>query len=131
MDWLALLFVLELSHIPMGATTVNTPDAFMVQTYDNYSYGLVEGGLEFFDVFYFKAGIKTAMLKSTDKKTFYPFESTYLFEGGIVYKFIKLGYRHICLHPTVPNQYRVGTPMIEKNASYDEIFLRFEGRIEL
>lgn len=75
---------------------------------------------------------RTAREKYGIPYNFSPFTDEYLFKAGIRFGNVEIGFRHLCTHPVIPyiNSVRqVNRTPITYEGAYEEIYLRFEGRL--
>ena len=83
-------------------------------------------GLEFllYNHFFIGGGLRTYAFKN-DKINFIPFYCDYSFTAGIRVKWFEVGFRHYCFHP-VSAGVGYGSPMLNIDKSYEEIYVRVE-----
>jgi hypothetical protein len=65
--------------------------------------------------------------RDLSRANFTPYTMDYSFEAGIKIEGFSIGFRHNCFHPTLCNSVQ-GSSV---NAAYEEIYIRFEGKITL
>jgi hypothetical protein len=135
-EWLVLKFAFEFGFLPQGEIRQFNVDQSYQSTMLNLDMYLdFQTELVFFDMFYIGGDAKIFIVKRADN--FYEFNPTSLgslFFAGIKYNFdsdssIDFGLRHYCQHPIIPYMYN-SKPSILWEGFYEEIYLRFEGKIK-
>jgi len=130
MNILIFVFALEIGLLPEGHLSMTDVSEY---TYDlNYSlYVQFECELQFFDMLFIGGKIYSPFWKKYGEPGFAPDSIEYLFNGGIRFYFIEIGFRHYCKHPVLPwyNSTFSFRPVWE--ASIDELYIRFQGRTKL
>ena len=124
MSWLLFIFALEIGIIPSGTFMMYEMPAEIV--HDQSAYIQMEAELLFFDLLFVGGSIRTYVWKDEEGISFWPWRDGYLFNAGIRYKFVELGFRHYCTHPVIPYAYPV---QMNWEGAYEEIYLRFEGKL--
>jgi len=76
--------------------------------------------------FYIGGEIETVVKKLKYGYTFFPEKSTYKMALGFDFDGVELGFRHYCIHPTIPYIHPDLQPAWK--GSYEEIFIRFSGK---
>lgn len=70
-------------------------------------------------------GVKTWITGTNNWNNFSPFQSDYLFNGGLRFGMFDMGWRHMCLHPTRPYEWNYDiSAMVD--GWYDEFYVRVE-----
>ena len=119
MNWLILLYFLELGYAPYYGTLNNS-----VQLQDeNIFYVNMDVELVTFDYFFIGGAVKTYVNDKPGDYKFMPFESDYMFRVGFRYKNIEAGFKHFCLHPVRPMEIYY-EPQGSTDASYEELYIR-------
>ena len=98
MNWLVLLYFLELGYAPFyGGANIN--ELFVDQ---NVFYVNMEMESIILNHIFIGGALKTYVTDKKGSYSFVPFEADYLFKVGFRYKNLELGFRHLCLHPVRP-----------------------------
>ena len=72
-------------------------------------------------------GLMTSYFGSRDVTHYSPFQMTFVFNAGLQFDTIKIGYEHSCFHPMQPYVTAVGYELKPKyEGGYDKLFVRFE-----
>lgn len=123
MNWITLFFIIELGLNPLKGVVVeyeNVTDKYYTEM---SAYVLMDAEIRIFDNFFMGGIIKTDILLNKKQFTFRPEISSYLFNAGVRFEKIEIGYRHLCVHPTMP--YRIYfNPIQTYDAGYDEFYIR-------
>ena len=125
MNWIAMLFILELSVLPEGY--IQTYESGSIRTEDLNGSAAVKMDMEFtlFDLFFIGGGMDCYMRTQSEPNPFFPTDMFYSFNAGIKFQFIEAGFRHYCMHPVVPFLYHAKiSPQWE--GAYEEIYIKFE-----
>ncbi len=123
MNWITLFFIIELGLNPFKGTITsyeNTQDLYIEEM---STYIQLETEVELLDYFFIGGMIKTDMLINQERLSFRPELSSYLFKAGVRFKMLEIGFRHICIHPTMP-YYLQFQPITTYDAAYEEIYIR-------
>lgn len=129
MSWLVLVFALELGILPQTGFVMYQPNpAYVVDQVGFYTdlsatveaYGFYAGG-----------GMRCYFWIDRDTVSFWPEQMTFLFEAGWRTEGLNVGFRHYCMHPVVPYLALTGAPPQNWEGSYEEIYIRFDGRVPL
>ena len=121
MNWLILLYFIELGYAPYYGTLNNS-----VQLQDeNIFYINLDAEVVMLDYLFIGGSVKTYINNKPDDYKFMPFESDYMFRAGLRYKNIEAGFRHFCLHPVRPFEMYY-EPQGSTNASYEEFYIRIK-----
>jgi len=124
MNWLLFIFALEAGIIPT--------DIFVIyqvsheEIHDQSIYIQFEAEIELFKILFVGGSIRTYAWKEIENISFWPWRDGYLFNAGLRYKILELGFRHYCTHPIIPYQYPA---QMNWEGAYEEIYLRVEGKI--
>lgn len=96
------------------------------QTFDN-DIGYVKFEFEsvLLKYIYFGGGVKTYIQGTESAVNFAPFQLDSMFNGGLQYKGIKLGWRHFCGHAVRPSGWRFPEQGFA-DTFYDEFYVRLE-----
>jgi len=124
MNWLILLFAIELGWAPnYESYNIALPDAELNVT-QNIGYVLFEAEVVAWDTFFIGGATKTYVQPIT-LNAYHPFESDYLFNAGLRFGELEIGYRHFCLHPNRPHNLIYNTKG-DTDAGYEEFYIRIE-----
>ena len=72
-------------------------------------------------------GIYTAVWKSQDNRTFFPYSTNYNFTAGLDFDWLRIGYEHNCFHPVSPG-FLIHSGW---NGSQDKLFIRLGAEIQV
>jgi len=126
MNWLVLLFALELGYAPIYGSLNVLPESAEHNVTENIGYILFEAEVIAWNTLFIGGATKTYIQSKQDTITRYrPFESDYLFNAGLRFSQLEIGYRHLCLHPTRPYEI-IYQPQQSTDAWYDEFYIRIE-----
>ncbi len=129
MNWLVLLYALELGFAPhYGSLNVisKQPSIIEANLTEDIGYVNFEAEVVAWNTLFVGGAVKTYVQSKTDTKlNYHPFESDYLFKGGLRFGGLEFGYRHLCLHPNRPYEI-VYNAQQSTDASYDEFYVRME-----
>ena len=126
MNWLLLFFAFEMGALP--SYELRSYEDLDNTVIDNFSmYTQLEVEAVIFDYFFVSGGIKTSVFPRGDRLGFVPYESDYIFGAGIRMENIEIGYRHLCIHPTLPYRWFL-IPSVTYDGAYDEVYLRISNR---
>ncbi|MHA1302130.1 MAG: hypothetical protein ACTSPI_00310 [Candidatus Heimdallarchaeaceae archaeon] len=125
MNWLIFAFALELGIIPIDEFVMYNPSIEIV--FDQSLYVEIEGEALLFDLLFIGGSIRTYIWKNKEGISFWPWRDGFLFNAGIKYKYVELGFKHYCTHPIIPYIYPV---QMNWEGAYQEFYLRFEGKIK-
>jgi len=103
MKWLLVFYFLELGIITDGGYIAYEEEIISV-TQDNNIYVNMQMTMELFNLLYITGGVYTDTY-ANNIFSYFPFHSSYLFETGVEYGKIKIGFQHICSHQTVPRMW--------------------------
>lgn len=129
MSWLALFFALELGIAPNIGVLQYQPEAAIASEWE-VGYTQLETELELFNLLFIGGGVRTYITPGSSGRTFTPNTTVYDFCTGLRRSPIEIGWRHRCFHPTVPYLPVFQQQITGLEGGYDEIYLRFEGRIK-
>lgn len=123
MNWLALFFIIELGLNPLKGAVTSYEHVTESYVTEMGIYVNLETEVQLFDFLFIGGMVKTDMFLSNDSLSFRPEISSYLFNAGIRFEGLEIGYRHLCVHPTMP--YRIYfNPIQTYDAGYDEFYIR-------
>lgn len=112
---LAFMFFIEVGYIEEGFVS-NTPHRHVYENHTLYTH--IDGELQLGPIF-LGGGIQTRTL------SYHPFISA---RGGLRFDWVEFGYRHRCIHPTIPN--------FERNHQYylfdgfrDQFYMRVQAAV--
>ena len=126
MSLLLFSFILEIGFSPMYYAEIYGPISHERIADENSMYTQLEIELGIAGFIFARGGVKTDVLKIANEQAFSPYESTYLFEGGVQYEGVEIGYRHLCIHPTMPYRWNYA-PSTTIDGYYDEYYIKFSG----
>ena len=127
MNWIAILFAVELGVMPMGNLHLFEPAVHTVESPVNY-YADLGVRAVLWDMLYVGGTAKTYFADVKNTYIFNPESSNFLFEAGLQRGGFSLGFRHYCFHPFLP---LVGDASIKRiwDGGYQEAFIRFEAKV--
>lgn len=123
MNWLILLYFLELGYAPYYGSLNVLPDSKNEEITMNLGFIMFGAEIEIGGIIFFRGSTKTFIQEKNDSYRFVPFENDYMFGAGIKLKNIEAGYRTMCLHPGSPMNIYYERPG-STDASYEEIYIR-------
>ena len=123
MNWIVLFFALELGFAPNYGSLNITPSYEEFVLTENIGYVLFEAEVVIEEIFFIGGATKTYIQGTDEVMNFFPFENNYMFNIGIRYSSLELGYRHLCLHPSRPYEIYY-QPQSSMDAYYDELYIR-------
>lgn len=127
MAWLAFFFALEMGFLPQGDMVLYEADYFSYCSAQWDFYTDLEAEVELFGCAFIGGGVRTSVYWLGDDYTFWPHKSAYRFFAGLRWGPMELGWRHYCIHPTIPMfQYLDATALWE--GAYEELYLRVSNR---
>ena len=129
MSWLVFVFALEAGLLPHYGFVMYEPDLQAVFA-DHSFYTHLEASVEAYG-FYVGGAMRCYFWKCRDGYDFSPYQMTFRFDAGWRNDFLNIGFRHYCMHPVVPFLALKGAPLCKWEASYEELFVRIEGRLPL
>ncbi len=127
MNWIALLFALEIGMMPSGY--IESYDRMPPTEYEltGAYYVDMQADVLLYDLFFIGGRTKIYMKKRTDTISFSPDTAEFAFNAGIRAGILEIGFRHYCMHPIVPWLYQSGGTL-KWEGSYEEIYVRLETR---
>lgn len=90
----------------------------------------IEFGIDlyFYNLFFINGSINNLFHARKDELEFYPDCDKYQIAAGIRYKFIEIGYEHLCFHPIFPlssnGRKLINNTILE--GGYDKYYINFE-----
>lgn len=126
MNWLVLLFAIELGFAPSYRSLNVTPNTVGINITENIGYVLFEVEVVAWDTLFVGGSIKSyVQFMKDDLTNYHPFEIDNYFNAGLRFGQIEVGYKHRCIHPERPYEiiYRSES---SRDASYDEFYVRME-----
>ena len=121
-----LFFALELGAVTENAWLMYETDPYIMSSPSYYTELEVE--VEIADMLFAGGSVKTRMWDSDGSWTFYPFNDEYIFNAGLRFDPVEVGFRHLCTHPVIPYISATAPDVINYEGSYDEFYIRFEIR---
>ncbi len=119
MNWILLLFALEIGYAPYYAS-VNA-DTYLKDR--NIFYVTMEAEVDILKYLFIGGTVKTYVNDKPNDYKFTPFEADYILETGLRYKNIELGFKHFCLHPVRP--FEMYYPSQDsRDGGYEEFYIR-------
>jgi len=126
MNWLILLYFIELGYSPFyESRNVMDDVTTRIRTEKTY-YITLDSEVVLLGHLFIGGAVKT-YIHNTNSYDFMPFESDYLFKGGLRFKNLELGFRHFCLHPVRPYEMYY-EPQGSTDASYEEFYIRVSNK---
>ncbi len=126
MNWLALIFALEVGWLPNGGFALYEVPQVIEVTGSFYTD--LQAEVVAWDHLYIGGGMRTFMWSSEGDWTFWPHSTLYNFGAGLRWGPMELGWRHFCAHPVMPYSI-LYDPVLRGEGAWDEIFLRFTGKL--
>lgn len=99
MNWLILLYFLELGYSPFYQSVNVLPDRYESIRNENVYYIDFDAEVLMFNHFFIGGSSKTFIQPDNEGYSFYPIQNDYLFKTGFRYKNIQVGFNHFCTHP--------------------------------
>jgi len=128
MTWLALIFALECGIAPQIGVLQYEPREALVSDWE-IGYAQLEAEVELFGILFAGGGVRTYITPHGGITNWSPNTSVYDWRLGARWKWLELGWRHRCFHPTVPYLPSLNQEITGLEGSYDELYFRLEGRI--
>ena len=133
MNWLALLFAVEIGWMPQGTFMMydKIPNDYYrreAAVLDNSFFTELEAELLFFNMIYIGGGVRTIIYKSMEGYDFDPQAANFDFNLGLKYGPIDIFFRHYCYHPIIAYMYQYETKL-NWEGGYSELGIRIKGRI--
>ena len=127
MNWLALIFALELGVAPNVGVLQYEPRS---HDYSRWEIGYTElsAEVELFDLLFAGGGVRTYVTPA-EGLNFSPNTTVYDFRAGLRRGPVEIGWRHRCFHPTIAYLPLMDVQMAGLEGGYDELYLRFSGRV--
>jgi len=123
MDWIVFLFALELGIVPTsGFVMYDTPSETV---FEQAGYVQLETRIELFKYLFLGGSIRTYVWKDREGVSFWPWRDGYMFNAGLRYKQMELGFRHYCTHPVIPYRYPA---KMNWEGAYEEVYFRIESK---
>lgn len=127
MNWLILLYFLELGYSPFyGSMNVTPIDNVRIED-PNIYYINMDVEVIVFEYLFVGGGMKAYIQPIKDNYSSHPFEMDYLFKAGLRYKGIEVGFRHFCLHPVRPYEMYY-QPQGSTDSGYEELYIRLTNK---
>jgi len=124
MTWLLLVYALEIGYMPIDNYAMYDIEAPFLQQRKSF-YTELESYIKIKKIFYIGGSIRTDMWSmNTERPNFFPHKAEYKLETGLKIKNINIGFKHVCLHPVMPQTREI--PKMHYEQSYEEIFFRIE-----
>ena len=121
MQWLVFIFALEAGFVPTNNWVMHETDYYMQEQNQYYVEFAIEA--ELFEYAFVGGTVKTRMYDGA--KYFSPFTDEYMFNAGLRFDMLELGFRHFCTHPVIPYIQSNGAD-INYEGGYEEIYFRIE-----
>jgi hypothetical protein len=130
MNWIILLFFLEVGYQPLEQSAIYTyPEHPELQFYEWTPYTIFDAEIILFNYFFVGGTVKTDTILRIGANSHTPTASTYITKGGIRINNFEAGFRHVCKHPTIPMLYYLD-PRVEYEMAYQEIYIRISNRLQ-
>ena len=99
MNWLVLLYFIELGYSPFYNSVNIIPDKYEQILNENVYYIDFDAEILMFNYFFIGGSAKTFIQPNNKGHDFYPIQIDYLFKSGFRYKNIQIGFNYFCTHP--------------------------------
>ena len=121
MNWLILLYFLELGYSPFYNSLNVLPEDYEYIKDDNVYYVNFNAEVLMFNHLFIGGSTKTYIQPNNKENDFYPVQNDYQLNAGIRYKNIEIGMIHLCIHPgdSVDMQ-----PIGKSYSGYEEFYIR-------
>jgi len=126
MNWLILLFALELSFIPNYESLNAIYPHIEVNVNENIEYTLLEAEIIIGNIFFIGGTTKTNIQLTNVNTYLLHFEPDYLINAGLKFGILKIGYRQLCLYPIQP--YEIIYQPKDSNKGYKEFYIRISNK---
>lgn len=127
MSWLMLFFTLEVGFLPQGDMILYEADYFSYCPLYWDFYTDLEAEIELFGFAFLGGGVRTNEYLLGDGGGFWPHKSAYRFFAGLRWGLLELGFRHWCIHPTIPIFKYLDASALWEGA-YEELYLRVSNK---
>jgi len=97
MNWLILLYFLELGYAPFYGSLNTIP--YEQTRNENIYYIHFDAEVLILDHLFIGGSTKIYIQPVIDSYQFYPIENDFLFKAGLRFKHLEAGFRHQCNHP--------------------------------
>ena len=126
LEILTFVFFVELGYMPQSQVYTYTEQQEII---DSSKQLYTELGIRMYlwDTFYVGGAVKTHMWIA-GFGNFFPHKTDYLFEFGVIWGVLEIGFRHWCKHPVVPYLHQMGN-FDTVDEVHETIFIRMEGKI--
>jgi hypothetical protein len=124
MDWLVLVFALELGILPNNAWRIYDPPARVIEEPEFYQQ--LEARAILWDHVFAGGKMRIYDWMNAGSFGFWPNRGAFTFETGLTFRSLELGFRHYCTHPILP-YLEYNPAAVEWEGGYEEIYLRLEG----
>lgn len=126
MNWLILLYFLELGYSPIYQSINVLEEQYDYTENLNVYYIHFDAEVLMFDHFFIGGSTKTYIQPKKESYQFYPIENDYLFKAGLRFDNLEIGFRHQCNHPSLSN----GVQSQGKSyGGFEEFYVRIEKRM--
>ncbi len=125
MDWLILLYFLELGFAPKYQSVNMIPTERHSIKNENVYYIDFDAEVLILNYFFIGGSAKTFIQPNNKGNDFYPIQMDYLFKTGFRYKNIQVGFNHFCTHPGLSKD------IVSRGTSYggyEEFYIRISSR---
>ncbi len=122
LSWFAIWFALEAGLF--------NPQMNLDKSYEEQQFYIqMQTRVYVRDVFFVGGQIQTRIVPSEgDMIQFCPYSSLYLFEAGLDFDWLQIGFRHWCQHPSlVYGQVHHR----DYEGGFEQLYVRFEGKVSL
>ena len=127
MNWLLLLFFIELGYSPFYNSANMLPVDYIYIMNENAYYITLDAEIVILDHLFIGGAVKTYFQDKIDDYSFYPFEANYLFKVGLRYKNIEAGFKHWCGHGVRPWPIAY-QPQGSTDGGYEEFYIRISNK---
>ena len=123
MNWLILLYFLELGYAPFYQSLNVLPVDNKKIKNESVMYITIDAEIIVLEHLFIGGAVKTYFQDDATDYSYIPVEADYLFKAGFRYKNLELGFRHLCLHPVRPYEMYY-QPQGSTDGSYEEFYIR-------
>lgn len=125
MNWLILLYFLELGYSPFYSSTNIISTDYEYLRNENVYYIHFDAEVLMLDHIFIGGSTKIFMQSKNDDYRFYPIENDFLFKTGLRFNNIEVGYRTQCNHPILSD----GVSSQGKSyGAFEEFYIRISNK---
>ena len=126
MNWLALIFSLELGLAPQVGVLQYEPWQWDHKAWQ-IGYTELQAEVELFNLLFAGGGVRT-YITPAGGLNFSPNSTIYDFRAGLRRGPVEIGWRHRCFHPTIAYLPVLDINVTGLEGGYDEIYFRIQAR---